>query len=124
MDLTNLRRLDGDRPDCGQVYSGDIRAVHIAKATGINGVTHWSWSAGFYPGSRPGEIRCGTAKTYELATIASNAPGRTSHQPSRDVSEDIADEIRNGSRECDPFLFRRIPASGRGRCNGQAPTNF
>jgi len=71
MNLTDLRRRpDRDRPDCWQVYSGDIRAGHIAKATGINGVTHWSWSAGFYPGSRPGEIRCGTAKTYELAKIA------------------------------------------------------
>jgi hypothetical protein len=27
----------------------------------------WNWSAGFYPGSGPGEIRCGNAGTFEEA---------------------------------------------------------
>ena len=71
MDLTKLtRRPDRARSDCWQVYCDGIHAGHIAKATGLNGATQWSWSAGFYPGSRPGEIRCGTAETYELAKIS------------------------------------------------------
>jgi hypothetical protein len=69
LDLTRLtRRADPDRAGCWQVYCGDIHAGTIARSTGRpNAQEEWTWSAGFYPGSRPGEIKGGTATTYEEA---------------------------------------------------------
>jgi len=62
------RRRDPDRPDCWFIYCGDIHAGTIAKAVGMpNAQNHWNWSAGFYPGSRPGEIKGGSAETFEKA---------------------------------------------------------
>ncbi len=71
-DFTKLtRRRDANRPDCWQVYCGDICAGWIAKAIGMpNAQNDWTWSAGFYPGSGPGEIRSGCADTFEAARIA------------------------------------------------------
>jgi hypothetical protein len=37
---------------------------------GANAQEDWQWSAGFYPGSRPGEIRTGTADSFEAARAA------------------------------------------------------
>jgi hypothetical protein len=65
------RRPDPHRPDCWLIYCGDIHAGTIAKAVGMpNAVNLWNWSAGFYPGSRPGECKSGTADTCELAKAA------------------------------------------------------
>ena len=35
-----------------------------------NAATEWQWRAGFYPSSRPGEIKTGTADSFELAKAA------------------------------------------------------
>jgi hypothetical protein len=69
MDFNNLRRRrDKDRPDCWHIYCGDIHAGTITVATGRpNAVTEWMWSAGFYPGSKAGEIRTGCSPTFESA---------------------------------------------------------
>lgn len=69
LDFNRLtRRRDPDRPDCWQVYCGDICAGWIAKAIGMpNAQNDWTWSAGFYPGSRPGEIKSGTADSFKEA---------------------------------------------------------
>jgi hypothetical protein len=37
---------------------------------GANAQEDWQWSAGFYPGSRPGEIRTGIADSFEAARAA------------------------------------------------------
>jgi hypothetical protein len=68
-DFTKLtRRAVPDRADCWHVYCGDIRAGTISKAVGMpNAMNLWNWSAGFYPGSGPGEIKGGTANTFEEA---------------------------------------------------------
>jgi hypothetical protein len=68
-DFTKLsRRADPDRAGCWQVYCGDIHAGTIARSTGRpNAQEEWTWTAGFYPGSRPGEIKGGTATTFEEA---------------------------------------------------------
>ena len=72
LDPTKLtRRRDLDRADCWLIYCADIHAGIIAKAIGMpNAVNHWSWSAGFYPGSRAGEIKSGSAETFEAARAA------------------------------------------------------
>lgn len=60
------RRRDPHRRDAWQIYCGDIHAGTIAKANGMpNAVNLWNWNAGFYPGSGPGEIKGGTAGTFE-----------------------------------------------------------
>jgi hypothetical protein len=72
IDPTKLtRRRDPDRADCWHIYCADIHAGTIAKAVGMpNAVNHWNWSAGFYPGSKPGEIKSGSADTFESARAA------------------------------------------------------
>ena len=50
---------------------GDIHAGSIAKAAGTpNAAVAWKWSCGFFPGSKPGEIKSGTADTFEEARAA------------------------------------------------------
>jgi hypothetical protein len=72
LSTTNLkRRRDPDRKDCWLVYCDHIHAGTIAKAAGTpNALVQWKWSAGFYPGSRPGEIETGNANTFEEARAA------------------------------------------------------
>ena len=68
---TLTRRRDPHRADCWLIYCGDIHAGTIAKAIGMpNAMNHWNWTAGFYPGSRPGEIKSGSAETLEAARAA------------------------------------------------------
>ena len=71
-DFTKLtQRRDRDRPDCWHVYWQDIRAGTIAKAVGSpNAGETWTWAAGFFPGSRPREIRHGEATSFEEARAA------------------------------------------------------
>lgn len=65
------RRRDPDHKDSWHVYCADIHAGTIARAAGTpNALVQWKWSAGFYPGSRPGEIETGTANTFEEARAA------------------------------------------------------
>ena len=72
LDFTKMtRRRAADRLDCWLIMCGDIRAGTIGKAVGMpNAVNHWNWSAGFYPGSKPGEIKTGSAETFEAAREA------------------------------------------------------
>lgn len=68
LDFSKLtRRPDPHRPDCWRIFCGDICAGWIAKAATVNAASVWNWSAGFYPGSGPGEIRSGTANSFEEA---------------------------------------------------------
>jgi hypothetical protein len=68
------RRRDPDQPDCWRVYCDDIHAGTISKGTGMpNARNDWKWSAGFYPGSRPREIKGGSADTFEEAKVAFEA---------------------------------------------------
>ena len=65
------RRPDPHRKDCWQIYAGDIHAGSIARAAGTpNAIVQWKWTAGFYPGSKPGEIKHGTADTFDQARAA------------------------------------------------------
>lgn len=72
VDFTKLtRRPDPHRKDSWLIFAGDIRAGSIARAAGLpNATVAWKWSAGFYPGSGPGEIKHGTADTFEEARVA------------------------------------------------------
>jgi hypothetical protein len=64
-------RSDPDRPDCWQVFCGDVHAGTISKSVGRpNAQEEWTWSAGVYPGSRPREIKSGTASTFKDAKAA------------------------------------------------------
>ena len=48
------------------------------------GTDPWQWSCGFYPGSRPGECKNGTAASYEAARSAfSRRLARVSVEPNR-----------------------------------------
>ena len=65
------RRPDPYRKDAWTIYAGDVRAGSIAKAAGTpDARVIWKWSAGFYPGSSPGEIKGGSADTFEEARAA------------------------------------------------------
>ncbi len=62
------RRRYKERADCWQIYFDDVQAGTIAKRTGAPiDKDPWEWSAGFYPGCEPGEIRTGTAVTFDHA---------------------------------------------------------
>ena len=62
------RRRDPDRKDCWQIYAADIHVGTIARSVGNpNAEPKWQWQCGFYPGSRPGEQRRGTAATFDQA---------------------------------------------------------
>jgi hypothetical protein len=62
------RRRYPERPDCWHVYYGDVHVGTIAIRVGCPAdVDQWEWSCGFYPVSRPGEHRCGTAETFDQA---------------------------------------------------------
>lgn len=71
-DTTKLtRRPDPHRKDAWTIYAGDVRAGSIAKAAGTpDAKVIWKWSAGFYPGSNPGEIKGGSTDTFDEARIA------------------------------------------------------
>ena len=59
------------------IMYGDIRAGMIARAVGLpNPPVAWKWSCGFYPGSQPGEIKEGTADTFDQARVAFKEPWR------------------------------------------------
>jgi hypothetical protein len=46
----------------------DIHVGTIARSIGNpNAAPQWQWQCGFYPGSRPGEQRGGTAATFDQA---------------------------------------------------------
>jgi len=66
MQLT--RRRSADRPDCWLIYYGDVHGGTIAMRVGNpHDTDRWEWVCGFYSGSRPGEIRSGTAATFAEA---------------------------------------------------------
>lgn len=68
-DLT--RRPDPDRPDSWHIYFGDVQVGSIGRTVGLpNAQEKWKWSCGFYPGSRPGEVRQGTEDDFETARQA------------------------------------------------------
>lgn len=65
------RRPDPHRKDAWMVYADDICAGSIARAAGTpNALVQWKWQVGFYPGSKPGEIKSGTTDTFEQAREA------------------------------------------------------
>jgi hypothetical protein len=71
------RRRYPERHDCWHVYYGDVHVGTIARCTGNPGaVERWEWSCGFYPGSKPGEDRRGTAPIFEDARAAFEAAWR------------------------------------------------
>jgi len=62
------RRRYRERQDCWHVYCDDVHVGTISRRVGIpyNG-RPWGWICGFYPGSKPGEFRDGTAATFDQA---------------------------------------------------------
>src|SRR5437762_3434553 len=63
------RRRDPDRAsEAWLIYYGDVHVGTIARCVGNPGAApEWQWLCGFYPGSRPGEQRGGTAETFDQA---------------------------------------------------------
>ena len=74
--MPNLTRpLHPDRADCWLVYYGDVHVGNIAPVIG-NSKPQWKWLCGFYPGSRPGEQRGGSAERFDQARAAFEAAWR------------------------------------------------
>jgi hypothetical protein len=68
MPALTRRRSPDHRQECWQIYYGDIHAGTIIERVGNPHDTEpWEWRCGFYPGSRPGECRSGTAATFDEA---------------------------------------------------------
>src|SRR5882724_1945250 len=62
------RRLSKDRTDCWEVYFGDVHVGTIARCVGNpSAAPEWQWLCGFYPGSKPGDQRGGSAETFDQA---------------------------------------------------------
>jgi hypothetical protein len=62
------RRRSAERPDCWHVYYDDVHVGTIARrASNPYSGDPWEWTCGFYPGSRPGEIKGGAAPSFEAA---------------------------------------------------------
>lgn len=56
------------RGEAWLIYFGDVHAGTIAERVGHPADTEpWEWHCGFYPGSKPGEFRNGTAQTFDEA---------------------------------------------------------
>lgn len=72
MDFSDLRRRpDPHRPDSWLIMCGDIHAGTIAKSVGRpDAQNEWTWRAGFYPGSKAGEIKTGNAASFDEAKAA------------------------------------------------------
>src|SRR5258708_25601931 len=71
------RRRYPERPDCWHVYFDDVHVGTIAIRSGIpHDKDPWSWSCGFYPGSRPGECTNGSAATFDQARAGFEAAWR------------------------------------------------
>ena len=72
MDFSELtRRPDPTHPDCWQIFCGDVHVGTIAKkaAGGKAAIEWWHWRAGFYAGTRPGEIKTGKAISLKVANV-------------------------------------------------------
>jgi hypothetical protein len=70
MDITQLtHRPDPSRADCWLIYCDGIHVGTVAKAAGAGkaAIDRWHWQAGFYAGTRPGQIKTGTERSFELA---------------------------------------------------------
>jgi hypothetical protein len=71
------RRRYPERQDCWHIFYGDVRVGTIATRTGNpHDTDQLEWSCGFYPGSRPGEYRSGTAATFDQARAGFEAARR------------------------------------------------
>jgi hypothetical protein len=80
------RRRDPDaHQETWLVHHADVHAGTIGLRSGNPfGTDPWQWSCGFYPGSRPGECKNGTAASYEAARSAfSRRLARVSVEPNR-----------------------------------------
>jgi len=63
-----IRRPDPHRRDGWLIYCADVHVGSISRAVGVPGAAErWTWSCGFYPGSKPGEQTHGTADTFDAA---------------------------------------------------------
>lgn len=67
------RRPDPHHAGSWYVYYGDVHVGTIAKVVDTSRVASWQWSVGFYPGTRPGEHRDGSASTFDEARAAFEA---------------------------------------------------
>jgi hypothetical protein len=67
--MTELtRRRDPERAECWHVHFGDVHVGTIACCVGTpRAAPEWQWLCGFYPGSKPGEQRGGSAATFDQA---------------------------------------------------------
>jgi hypothetical protein len=72
------RRHDHDRrEECWLIYYGDVHVGTIAESVGNpNAAPQWQWNCGFYPGSKPGDDRHGTAESFEAARAGFEAAWR------------------------------------------------
>jgi|SRR5665213_492421 len=68
------RRKDTERPDCWNVYFGDVGVGAIGRRAGVPlHVDQWEWSCGFYPLSLRGVSVGGMAQSFEQARDAFGA---------------------------------------------------
>jgi hypothetical protein len=66
--LTRRRSKNHDHHEVWDIYFGDVQVGTIGERAGAPvHVNQWKWSAGFYPGCKPGEHRSGTALDFFTA---------------------------------------------------------
>jgi hypothetical protein len=129
MDFSKLvRRPDPSRLDCWLIYCDDVHVGTIALAVGRpSAAAEWQWRAGFIRAVRPGEMKTGTAASFELAEAAFQklgwpshpaAPKRTSRPYATTSNGPVASTAR--STAANTFHFANRP--GRTIGNGQSLT--
>jgi hypothetical protein len=75
--LELTRKLINDRPLTWHVNFAGVRVGTITERSGIpKSSDPWEWRCGFYPGSKPGDDRSGTAATFDEARFAFEAAWR------------------------------------------------
>ena len=109
---TLTRRRNPDAPqETWHVYYGDVRVGAIAIRSGNPADTDpWGWRCCFYPGSRPGECKNGTAASYEAVRSGFLAAWRVflSHRTDEHCDHAGHDQdphgVPNESVDHEPFL--------------------
>ena len=71
------RKRVNDRPVTWHVDYAGVRVGVIVERSGAPPTSDpWQWCCGFYPGSKPGDDRHGTAASFEAARAAFEAAWR------------------------------------------------
>ena len=124
MPTLTRRRMQDVHQDIWLIFYDDIRVGTIAERSGVPlDLDCWGWSLGFFPKSeRPGEIRSGTAATFEQAREAFGRAWQQDYLPTCTEQDFLAYRRRRAFEAwkhamwAAPALLPTQTSDGRSRC--------